>query len=151
MANTLYQTQHFIFQPGTWSAEGTIVVLQTGAAIHFDMLLDCKGINQNCATITQSITIKETQETLVSQLECSHIENETFSVSLHHPVHGLLNGEGFYDENNLTWTLINNDGKYIGKAHFFIVQPGVYLINSAYQLVAPAQISVSGILHPASS
>lgn len=136
--------QDFLFSNFDWEGLGSIIILQTGATLHYKILQSFSGSVEDRIKLTQKIELSEGGESWEVLFEFHHFDNNRFLVDLYSEPVGQLSGEGFFHDRDLTWKIYDNDGKIIGTTLFTRNKDDTYLINSAYKLRGNTQISISG-------
>lgn len=139
--------ENFDFFKGLWNGKGSIIILQTGATLHFKLKKIINPIENDKICIKQSIEIQEIKEVWDLNFIIENFENNRFSIQLNSNKLSNLKGDGAYHNNDIDWKFYDAEGKILGKAQFTRVRNNTYLINSTYKFPGKAQISISGILN----
>lgn len=142
-----FKTDDFLFMPGNWKGAGTILILQTGAAIHFTLDWKMSGLVNGRVEIDQRTCLSETDECWKSLHVIRDIGEGRFITELHNPIYGEFHGDGLYNENEISWRLFDVEERIVSKTQLSLLENGDYLLNCAYQFKGTAQICISGIIH----
>lgn len=143
-------TDAFLFSPGSWKGAGTILILQTGAAIHFTLDWRMGGLKDRRVEIEQRTCLMETGECWESQHVIRDVHDGQFIAELHNPLYGEFHGDGLYTDKEISWRLYDVEERIVSKTQLSLLDNGQYLLNCAYQFKGTAQICIGGILYRAS-
>jgi hypothetical protein len=143
-------THEFIFYPGHWQGSGTILILQTGAAIHFTLDWKMSGLANGKVEIEQRTCLVETGECWESIHVMKEISDGRFGAELHNPLYGEFHGDGLYTDREISWRLFDKEERIVSKTQLSLLDEGTYLLNCAYQFKGSAQICIGGILSKSS-
>ncbi|MEM1283704.1 MAG: hypothetical protein AAGG81_09155 [Chlamydiota bacterium] len=134
------------FDGEVWRGHGTMIILQTGAVIHFDMTKTLQEKKEGVIIMTQQVNLKEINERWSTQFKFHQFENEQFDVELHNDTVGHIHGDGYYNDSDVSWKIYDEQHSIIGKTQFMHLQHDAYLINSTYKFPGTTQISISGVI-----
>lgn len=134
------------FEGDIWKGEGTIMILQTGAVIHFDVTKKLHEKSDGIIMMTQQINLKEINERWSTQIKFHQFEREQFDVELFNESVGHLHGDGYYNDSDVSWKVYDEKQQIIGKTQLTHLQPDTYLINSSYKFPGTTQITMSGVI-----
>jgi hypothetical protein len=144
---SVQSTDNIVFFDGkAWKGEGTIIILQTGAALHFDIIKTLSEERDGVINMTQQVSLKEINERWCTEFTFHRFEHEQFEVKLHNDSVGHLQGDGYYNDSDISWKIYDENNRIIGKNQFMHIQHDTYLINSTYQFPGTTQISISGFI-----
>lgn len=139
--------KNFDFFTGIWKGFGSVIILQTGATLHFNLKKIIDPMKNDRISVKQFIEIQEIKELWNLDFSIYNFENNRFSIELISSKFPILHGDGALHNNDIDWKFYDDEGKILGKAQFTRVKSNVYLINSTYRFPGKAQICVSGILN----
>lgn len=135
-----------LFDCNHWTGEGSIIILQTGATLHFDMNKTLEKRKNDTYLMSQEINIREISETWKTEFEFFEFVDGQFKVKLTNDSVGSLYGDGYFNDTDISWKIYDEKERIIGKTQFFHTASEIYLINSTYQFPGTTQISISGII-----
>ncbi len=145
--NELQTARNIVFFEGAvWKGRGTIIILQTGAVIHFDVTKTLQEKKEGVITMTQQVNLKEVNERWSTQFKFHQFEKEQFDVELFNESVGHIHGDGYYNDSDVSWKVYDEKQHIIGKTQFMHLQHDSYLVNSTYKFPGTTQISMSGFI-----
>lgn len=136
-----------LFDGSLWKGQGTIVILETGAVIHFDIKKTLREENEGVIIMNQEISLKEINERWTTRFQFQKFEKEQFDIELFNESVGDILGDGYYNDSDVSWKIYNEQQQIIGKTQLMHTHHDAYLINSTYKFPGTTQISMSGIIH----
>lgn len=104
---------HFLLKTGKWEGFGTIIILQTGAAIHFTLDWKVRVLENGTIEIAQVTCLTETEECWQSTHFIKDIQDNKFLAELYNPLYGNFHGNGMLSQSEISWRLYDEEERTV--------------------------------------
>jgi hypothetical protein len=123
----------FIFNPGSWSGEGKIVLNMVEEELVFNTAWAVQNKDfGGKVTCAQDIQIQGLAENMRNELTFYNIGHKNFTVDMENQNVGRIVGTGVYDEKMIAWEFRGGDTSFEGFETYLLQDDGSYMMRGEY-------------------
>jgi hypothetical protein len=125
-------TKHFLFTPGCWLGQGTIVFSTTPEELVFFMRWTISASDQGQLIGVQEIELKGGADKMINQYTMTMTAQDKYNVLLENDILGRITGTGYADTKIVAWEFRRTPADFEGIEIYELQPDGNYVTRAEY-------------------